>query len=65
MRFLLALLSASDARACTQGGQCPASMNCHSTQYLYNFDFSESCAWNVSSGTSVTTSVRPPSRDIT
>src|ERR1044072_1217439 len=54
---LLALLSASDTSACTQGGQCPASSGgCFLTQYLYNDDFSEGCAWNVSSGTSVTTS---------
>ncbi|MBW8875914.1 MAG: hypothetical protein JF614_13190 [Acidobacteria bacterium] len=53
---LLASLSAAGALACSQGGQCTGFGGCNSTQYLYNFDFSEGCAWSYTGGTSVTTS---------
>ncbi len=53
---LLGSLSVSDALACSQGGQCTGFGGCNFTQYLYNFDFSEGCAWSYTGGTSVTTS---------
>ncbi|HEX2642808.1 MAG TPA: hypothetical protein VHU81_07430 [Thermoanaerobaculia bacterium] len=53
---LLTTISTSTAFACSQGGQCTGLGACNFTQYLYNIEFDEGCAWSYSGATSVTTS---------
>ncbi|HEX2644487.1 MAG TPA: hypothetical protein VHU81_15935, partial [Thermoanaerobaculia bacterium] len=51
---LLTTISTSTAFACSQGGQCTGLGACNFTQYLYNIEFDEGCAWSYSGATSVT-----------
>jgi hypothetical protein len=53
---ILTSLPTSTVFACSQEGQCTGFGGCNFTQYLYNIDFSQGCAWGYSGAVSATTS---------
>jgi hypothetical protein len=51
--LLVTLIAPNTFATCTQGGQCGLFGGCSSTQYLYNIDFSQGCAWSQTSTSAV------------